>query len=91
MFVRSLSSMEVSRSTMSSPLPQQSGYRKRVKAAAGLITAVTQALARQTPSNADTLRLIDATAVACGASRQTTRRSALAGHASYGYCRSHSR
>jgi hypothetical protein len=39
----------------------------------------------------DPVRLIDATPVPCGASRETVKRSELAGWAHYGYCASHSR
>jgi len=35
--------------------------------------------------------MTDATAVPCGMSRETVKRSDLAGHAGYGYCASHSR
>jgi hypothetical protein len=35
--------------------------------------------------------LLDSTPVPCGQSRETARRSKLAGSAAYGYCRSHSR
>jgi hypothetical protein len=48
-------------------------------------------LARQCPSGYDPVRLIGATPVPCGASRETVRRSELAGWAHYGYCGSHSR
>src|SRR5206468_2553826 len=48
-------------------------------------------LARLSPSFCDRLRLLDSTPVPCAASRETVRRSALAGIGSYGYCRSHSR
>jgi hypothetical protein len=37
------------------------------------------------------VRLIDATRVPCGASRETVKRSELAGWAHYGYCAAHSR
>jgi len=37
------------------------------------------------------LRLVDATPVPCGQSRQTVKRSEFAGHAAYGYCAAHSR
>lgn len=50
-----------------------------------------EALARQVPTWDDDLRLIDSTPVPCAASRETVKRSELAGHAGYGYCRSHSR
>jgi hypothetical protein len=72
-------------------LPHQPGYHKRVKAAAPLICKTTLYLATLCPSWGDQLRLIDATPVPCGTSRQTVRRSELAGWANYGYCAAHSR
>jgi hypothetical protein len=72
-------------------LPKQPGYHKRVKAAAPLICQTTRYLATLCPSWAGGLRLFDATAVPCGTSRETVKRSALAGLAGYGYCASHSR
>lgn len=72
-------------------LPRQPGYHKRVKAAAPLICQATRYLATLCPSWADELRLIDATPVPCGTSRETVRRSELAGWAGYGYCAAHSR
>jgi Transposase DDE domain len=48
-------------------------------------------LARISPSFCDRLRLLDSTPVPCGASRETVKRSELAGWAAYGYCASHSR
>jgi hypothetical protein len=39
----------------------------------------------------DELWLIDGTPIACGQSRQTSRRSELAGYAAYGYCKSQHR
>ena len=72
-------------------LPHQPGYHKRLKAAAPLICQATVYLATLCPSFSDELRLIDATPVPCGASRQTVRRSELAGWANYGYCAAHSR
>ncbi|MGH3326486.1 MAG: IS982 family transposase [Streptomycetales bacterium] len=72
-------------------LPNQPGYHKRVKAAAPLICQATLYLATLCPSWAEELRLLDATPVPCGASRQTVKRSELAGHADYGYCAAHSR
>ncbi|GAA3372473.1 hypothetical protein GCM10017744_104120 [Streptomyces antimycoticus] len=71
-------------------LPQQSAYNKRLNAAGPLISTVIEALARQVPSWHDDLRLIDSTPLPCAASRETVKRSDLAGHAGYGYCRSHS-
>jgi hypothetical protein len=72
-------------------LPHQPGYHKRLKAAAPLICKTTLYLATLCPSWADDLRLLDATPVPCGTSRQTVRRSELAGWANYGYCAAHSR
>ena len=72
-------------------LPKQPGYHKRLVAAAPLLTAAITHLARVSPSWCDNLRLIDATPVPCGASRETVRRSELAGHAGYGFCAAHSR
>lgn len=72
-------------------LPNQPGYHKRVKAAAPLICQATEYLATLCPSWIDDLRLFDATPVPCGTSRETVRRSELAGLAGYGYRASHSR
>lgn len=46
---------------------------------------------RPGPSPADQLRLLDATPLPCGTSRETVKRSELAGWANYGYCACHSR
>jgi DDE family transposase len=72
-------------------LPHQPGYHKRLKAAAPLLAAAIDHLARQSPSWYDQVRLIDATPVPCGTSRETVKRSELAGWANYGYCPAHSR
>jgi hypothetical protein len=72
-------------------IPQQSGYNKRLRAAGPLIAAMIRELALVTPTGVDDLRLIDSTPVPCGMSRETTKRSELAGEAGYGYCASHSR
>ncbi len=72
-------------------LPHQPGYHKRLVAAAPLIAATMRRLAGQVPTGTDAVRLVDATVLPCGASRQTALGSALTGWAGYGYCRSHSR
>lgn len=72
-------------------LPGQSGWGKRVRQATGLLSAVITELARDTPTFGEITRLIDSTPVPCGKSRETVKRSDLAGHAGYGYCASHSR
>jgi hypothetical protein len=72
-------------------IPKQSGYNKRVRAHAAQIGLLVTALARSSPSFCDRLRLLDSTPVPCAQSRETVKRSQLAGHATYGYCASHSR
>lgn len=72
-------------------LPAQSGYHKRLKTAQPLLRKAILVLAMCCPSWFDDLWITDATAVPCGMSRETVKRSDLAGHASYGYCASHSR
>ena len=72
-------------------IPGQSGYNKRVRALAPQIVRVLCYLARISPSWCDNLRLVDATPVPCGQSRETVKRSEFAGHAAYGYCAAHSR
>lgn len=72
-------------------VPGQSGYNKRVRELAPQIAAFLGYLARVSPSWCDDLRLIDATPVPRGASRETVRRSEFAGQAAYGFCAAHSR
>ena len=72
-------------------IPGQSGFNKRLRALAPQLLQAITLLARLSPSFCDRLRLLDSTPVPCAASRETVRRSALAGHGGYGYCRSHSR
>jgi hypothetical protein len=68
-------------------IPGQSGFNKRLRALVPqLLDAITQ-LARLSPSFCDRLRLLDSTPVPCAASRETVRRSALAGLGGYGYSR----
>jgi hypothetical protein len=72
-------------------LPKQPAYNKRLRALGPRIARVIEHLAAGSPSFGDGLRLLDSTPVPCGQSRETARRSELAGSAAYGYCRSHSR
>jgi Transposase DDE domain len=72
-------------------LPKQPGYNKRLRALAPTIARVITHLAVTSPSFCDGLRLLDSTPVPCGQSRETARRSELAGSAAYGWCKSHSR
>ncbi len=77
--------------TMFPYLPAQSGYNKRLRKAAPLMQAMIRVLAMECSSWSDDMWLIDSTPVECGRSRETTKRSELAGWAGYGYCASHSR
>jgi hypothetical protein len=72
-------------------LPRQPGYHKRLKAARGLLCQAIGGLAAACPSWFDDLWMTDSTPLPCGVSRETVKRSELAGHAGYGYCASHSR
>jgi hypothetical protein len=72
-------------------LPGQAGYNKRLRAASHHLSLAIRHLAMAAPSWRDGFRLLDATPLPCGQSRETVKRSALWGHAGYGYDRSHSR
>jgi hypothetical protein len=72
-------------------LPEQPGYNKRLRKAADLIRNVTRLLAVDTTLWTDNVWVVDSTPVECGRSRETAKRSDLAGWAQYGYCASHSR
>ena len=71
-------------------LAGQPGYNRRLRAAAGLITTLIRMLAADTSLWTDDV-WVAAPPVECGWSRETARRSDLAGWAEYGYCASHSR
>ena len=72
-------------------VPERSGYNKRLRRSGAMIQHVIAALARDCPSFHDDVWVVDSTPVECGRSRETARRSDLAGWAAYGYCASHSR
>jgi hypothetical protein len=72
-------------------LPQQPGYNKQLRKLAGTMIWLIRALAADTTWWADDAWVVDSTPVECGRSRETARRSDLAGWAEYGYCASHSR
>jgi hypothetical protein len=72
-------------------LPQRAAYNKRLRAAGGMIQHIISVLARDCPSYNDDLWVADSTPVECGRSRETVKRSDMAGYASYGYCSSHTR
>jgi hypothetical protein len=71
--------------------PQQPGYNKLLRKAVGLLRQVTRFLASSTSVWSDDVRVVDSTPAECGRSRETVKRSDLAGWAEYGYCASHSR
>jgi hypothetical protein len=58
---------------------------------AGLVRQITRELATDTALRTDDIWVVDSTPVKCGRSRETVKRSDLAGWAQYGYCASHSR
>ena len=72
-------------------LPKQPGYNKRLRRLTPQICRALRHVAVLSPSVCDRVRLLDSTPVPCGASRETVKRSELAGHAAYGDCASHSR
>jgi hypothetical protein len=72
-------------------LPERPGYNKRLRHAGQLFQHVIAHLARQCPSWTDDIWLVDSTPVECGRSRETVKRSDLAGFAEYGFCASHTR
>ncbi|TQN42791.1 DDE family transposase [Blastococcus colisei] len=72
-------------------LPLQPAYNKRLRRLADTIAWLITALARDTSLFTDDVWVVDSTPVECARSRETVRRSDLAGWAEYGYCASHSR
>lgn len=66
-------------------------YNKRLRKATDAMVHLIAALAGDCASFCDDLWLVDSTPVECGRSRETVKRSNLAGWAGYGYCASHSR
>jgi hypothetical protein len=72
-------------------LPKQPGYNKRLRALAGTMYWLIGVLVRDTSVWSDDVWVVDSTPVECGRSRETAKRSDLAGWAEYGYCASHSR
>ncbi len=72
-------------------VPQQPGYNKRLRALADTLRWLIGVLARDTRLWTDDVWVADSTPIECARSRETVRRSDLAGWAEYGYCASHSR
>lgn len=65
-------------------LPQQSGYRKRLRGALGLVERIIRILVRSSEFRLDNCWIVDSTPVPCGRSRPTVKRSEVAGWAGYG-------
>ena len=72
-------------------LPKQPGYNKRLRALGSTLNWIIGKLARDTSMWSDDVWVVDSTPLECGRSRETSKRSDLAGWAEYGYCASHSR
>ncbi|MER6249038.1 IS982 family transposase [Streptomyces griseorubiginosus] len=72
-------------------LPQRPAYNKRLRAALGLVKRAIRSLAADCDLWLDPVWIVDSTPVECARSRETVKRSDLAGWANYGCCRSHSR
>jgi hypothetical protein len=72
-------------------LPGQSGYNKRLRRLADTMAWLIGRLGAATSIADDTVWVVDSTPIECGRSRETAKRSDLAGWAEYGYCASHSR
>lgn len=72
-------------------LPQRPAYNKRLHNTVDTMRHIIAMSSRRCPSYTDDIWLVDSTPVECGRSRQTAKRSDLAGWATYGYCASHSR
>lgn len=72
-------------------LPHQPGYNKRLRRLGPAMAALIEVLAADTSVAGDDVLVVDSTPVECARSRETVKRSDLAGWAEYGYCASHSR
>ncbi len=72
-------------------LPKQPGYNKRLRRLGATIGWLVGVLARDTSMWTEDLWVVDSTPVECARSKETVRRSELAGWAEYGYCASHTR
>ena len=72
-------------------LPGQSGYNKRLRKLASTMSWLITMLGAGTSIADDDVWVVDSTPVECARSRETVKRSDLAGWAEYGYCASHSR
>jgi hypothetical protein len=72
-------------------LPKQAGYNKRLRTPTVQMSHIIAVLVADTDLWQHPIRIADSTPIPCGTSRETVKRSDLAGWAGYGYCASHSR
>ena len=72
-------------------VPHQPGYNKRLRRLPLVMVALIEHLAAETSVSRDDVLVVDSTPIECARSRETVKRSDLAGWAEYGYCASHSR
>jgi hypothetical protein len=72
-------------------LPGQSGYNKRLRKLTGTLAWLIRTLGCEVSVFTDDVWIADSTPIECGRSRETAKRSELAGFAEYGYCASHTR
>jgi hypothetical protein len=72
-------------------IPNRPGYNKRLRNTVDTMRHIIAMLSHKCLSYSDDIWLVDSTPVECGRSRETAKRSDLAGWATYGYCASHSR
>ncbi|MBG0741082.1 IS982 family transposase [Paeniglutamicibacter antarcticus] len=77
--------------TMFPYLPGQSGYNKRLRRLGPAMNWLIGMLGQRSGICSDDVWIVDSTPVECARSRDTVKRSDLAGWAEYGYCASHSR
>lgn len=67
-------------------LPDLSGYNKRLRKLTGTMSWLIGMLSADTSIATDDVWVVDSTPVECARSRETAKRSDLAGWAEYGYC-----
>lgn len=72
-------------------LPGQAGYNKRLRRLFPTMNWLIGVLTERNDICCDDVWVVDSTPVECARSKETVRRSEMAGWAEYGYCASHSR
>ena len=72
-------------------LPSRERYNRRLRGLGPALVRALRLLATLHPATLAPVLLVDTTPVPCGTSRETVKRSDLAGSAAYGYCAAYSR